>query len=561
MARVFKCLFILLFGAVFGAAARANTLNAASCNASDVQGAINSASEGDTVLIPAGTCTWTSGVTISGKGIILQGAGSGRIVATSSTTLAIGTGTLALTISSSRVDGTYPLGPTSGQTLTVYELGTESNFMTGSVESFNSASGALVMSVTNAGGSCRSNSLSNCKRWLVSTQSSTVIINNNSTTTPLFNITEDTGFDTSVSGIKVAIGTGGAHVINWNYQSGGRPLLLHDCWIQNGTGTNPSGNASLINVNTLRGVIWNCSFDSSPPSMASTGNVNGAISEQDDTNATGNSWTSSSQFGAKDTTGAGNLYVETNDFHAFIFATNTDNNGRQVARYNLYDNSGMFGTHGADTSFYGQRYFEFYNNVGNFNGYNDGTTFNIGRWFYIRGGTFVIHDNTIPNLVSTDYGTKQNLTMTVMNLQRVGGPDGCWGANTSGGAHYHAPRQVGYGYVTGAGQSPNSGGITHDAYTYVGDSEPAYIWNNTSVPLANVDVEDYGNTASDSCEAVNGGSTDTSANYVVLNRDYFNGSTAKPGYTPYTYPHPLSLGKNLSAGPAAPSNLSATVSQ
>ena len=42
------------------------------------------------------------------------------------------------------------------------------------------------------------------------------------------------------------------------------------------------------------------------------------------------------------------------------------------------DNSTL-GTHGADTSNYGQRHFEFYNNTGVFNGYNDGTTFNLAN--------------------------------------------------------------------------------------------------------------------------------------------------------------------------------------
>ena len=69
-------------------------------NRSDVQAAINSAAEGDTVIVPEGTCTWTSGVTISGKGIIVQGAGSGRIIAydNGTETLTIGTGTKTFTI-------------------------------------------------------------------------------------------------------------------------------------------------------------------------------------------------------------------------------------------------------------------------------------------------------------------------------------------------------------------------------------------------------------------------------------------------------------------------------
>ena len=45
--------------------------------APDTQAAINAAASGTTILLPAGTFTWTSGVTISGKPIKVQGAGAG----------------------------------------------------------------------------------------------------------------------------------------------------------------------------------------------------------------------------------------------------------------------------------------------------------------------------------------------------------------------------------------------------------------------------------------------------------------------------------------------------
>lgn len=57
-------------------------INAASCSQSDVQIAINSASSGDTVFVPAGQCTWSSGVTIP-NGVTLIGAGIGNTVISS----------------------------------------------------------------------------------------------------------------------------------------------------------------------------------------------------------------------------------------------------------------------------------------------------------------------------------------------------------------------------------------------------------------------------------------------------------------------------------------------
>jgi hypothetical protein len=61
--------------------AQAATINAASCSRAAVASAIASASPGDTVLVPAGTCSWSGGLSISG--IQLIGAGksaSGTVI-------------------------------------------------------------------------------------------------------------------------------------------------------------------------------------------------------------------------------------------------------------------------------------------------------------------------------------------------------------------------------------------------------------------------------------------------------------------------------------------------
>jgi hypothetical protein len=483
-------------------------------NAADVQAAINAASAGDTVAIPAGTFTWSSGVSISGKGITVTGQGSGRIIAYSTDLLSIGTGSRTLTVQSG-------LTINAGQTLTISEMGTRSNFMRGTVTSYSGT--ALTMNITVSGGSCGSNSLSNCKRWLVSTQATTTIVNN-SGNTDLFAISEDTSRHTEVSGITFAAGTGNAHVFEFFFTSGGQAILLHDCWIQ-GNPNNPpptSGDATMIRVNTNRGVIWNCSFDDSPDCISTLG----AIGVEDSTNATGDSWSSPSNMGSLDTTGQGKVYIEDCDFHCMGFTACTDNNGRMAVRHCLFNHSNV-GTHGADTSFYGQRYFEFYNNTMFFVGYGDGKTFNMMNWFYLRGGTFLACNNNITLQQSQDYGTRSDFNMTVMNLQRNAGPAACWGAGTTGGARYPAPRQVGMGYVTGTGH--DGLGRTNDAYAYVGDREPAYIWGNSR--QLTVGLSDYGTSE---C-----GSPDTTSNYIKAGRDYYSDGTAKPGWSPYTYPHPL----------------------
>ena len=77
--------------------------------------------------------------------------------------------------------------------------------------------------------------------------------------------------------------------------------------------------------------------------------------------------------------------------------------------------------------------------------------------------------------------------------------------------------------------------MTHNCWTRpTVYSEPVYIWNNNQVPVTNVSIIDYGGSA---CT-----NPDSSANYIVSNRDYFNSSMAKPGYVPFTYPNPLTQG-------------------
>lgn len=68
--------FALLLSALFSATTHADTHTAASCSASDVQAAISAASAGDTVAVPAGTCTWSS--LAVNKAVRLQGAGTGQ---------------------------------------------------------------------------------------------------------------------------------------------------------------------------------------------------------------------------------------------------------------------------------------------------------------------------------------------------------------------------------------------------------------------------------------------------------------------------------------------------
>ncbi len=58
--------------------ARAATIQAASCSQAAVATAVNSARDGDTVVVPAGSCSWTANLTITNKMLTIQGAGIGQ---------------------------------------------------------------------------------------------------------------------------------------------------------------------------------------------------------------------------------------------------------------------------------------------------------------------------------------------------------------------------------------------------------------------------------------------------------------------------------------------------
>jgi hypothetical protein len=78
-----ESVILLAVGLLPAAVASANTVTAQSCSSSDVSSAINSAANGDTVVIPNGSCTWTTGINTS-KQIILSGQTKGGVMITDS---------------------------------------------------------------------------------------------------------------------------------------------------------------------------------------------------------------------------------------------------------------------------------------------------------------------------------------------------------------------------------------------------------------------------------------------------------------------------------------------
>ena len=465
---------------------------------SDVQTLINAGADGDTITIPSGSFTWTGAVTLS-KAIHLQGGGSGRVIGRSASSVAIGTGAKTFTTQSG-------LAITAGQTLRIERTGTEVSggvatgtrtWMEGTVTSYTSTS--LVMDIASTAGS------GTHPVWIIIT-SATTTITHSAGANVLLTLTESTAGNVQVSGLRFVTGTGTDDTIRFG--GNGQPVLIHDCYFQS------TSDLDCIQTTRNRGIIYRCSFVAFPFAESQV-----AVHQKNAGAVT--SWTALSTMGTNDTGGTNNLYIEDCDFHAWLNCTDFDDNGKVAMRNCLFNNAGN-GTHGADTSDVGVRHYEVYNSEFVFNGFGSGQTLNLNWWFYLRGGTGVIASNTIPDLSSSDYGNKSEVNAIVMNLQRAGGPNGCYGANVVGN-QYPAPRQVGMGRVTGAS--------TNDSITYAGDSEPLYIWGNSGTCV--LGQSNYGGS---DCTL-----PDSSVDYIVSGRDFFNDGTAKPNWSPYTYPHPLTV--------------------
>jgi len=510
----------LFSGAVLSGAADAATVSAASCRTADVQNAVNGAVSGDTVLVPAGTCEWTTSVSIS-KYVILRGAGGGGYVGRSTTALSVSTGSKTFTTQAG-------LSFVAGETITArYPNFDGVNYMTGTVSSYNGTT--LTLNITGIGGTGAR------PLWVFERPASTTIVNSGVSNwgQGLISITESTAGSIELSGIHFTTGTGslGNHINISNGGSSAYPVLIHDNWFQE-TGKLNEAVANGVN----RGVIYKNSFGATlcaATFLGCTVQVNGALGIILNTYA---SYASPSTLGTLDTTGTNNVYYEDNYFLAFWQAmTGFDDGARAVFRHNILDNSAL-GSHGADTSPIGARLWEVTDNIFYYDNLNPAgcEAYNLNYAFYIRGGTGVIANNTFADINSGQcYGDKSEILIAIQNLRRASTTNSCWGA-TASGIQYPSPRQFGFGYTTGKAGNDSTG-------QYFGDSEPAYIFNNGAAVIA---LQDY---EPNDC----GAGADPISGYVQLNRDYF--TSAKPGYAGYPYPHPLrKAGTLFTAAPPAP---------
>ena len=226
-------------------------------------------------------------------------------------------------------------------------------------------------------------------------------------------------------------------------------------------------------------------------------------------------------------------------------ATDATKGGQIVFRHNTVINSNL-GSHGTEGQRYrGVRKFEFYQNS------LSCTISLMARAVLLRGGTGVIWGNTFAGNDATHTGYVDAIST---DEYRVWDPgqwvpwghcDGTspWDENSQGNG-YAALDQVGRGMcLDQIRNDPPVNQRTGNAAWPRNQSEPVYVWSNTWHQVPN----------NPGFLIVNNQSI------VQTGRDIIdNGNTPKPGYTPYTYPHPLVTGGGGTPTPTPTATATAT---
>jgi hypothetical protein len=341
-----------------------------------------------------------------------------------------------------------------------------------------------------------------------------VTIRNDSGIDGIILVTEAKAGSVEISGLRVLSGSnagpdGTHHHMRVFHASGGKPVLLHDCYFES------NGGALVYSIEwcTNGGVIWNCKFGSNY-------NFAGGIQFK----FPDGTWTTPSTMGTADVNGVANTYVEDCLFTGmYLGCTDFDDNSRTVIRHCTIDNSALY-SHGQDTSPDGARHWEVYDNNFIFTGSGSPPGFpkitfplNLQDWFTVRGGTGIIADNVFPTIPY-----KNAIQMNVYSINRGSHSIPCQ-------TRYPAARQVGQTWIGKGGYSYPGAPMVGSGYA----TDPIYMWGNSGTATTSPNFVGLNQYSPDDC-----GNGQRISDYVQEGRDYILGKP-KPGYAKYPYPHPL----------------------
>jgi hypothetical protein len=267
--------------------------------------------------------------------------------------------------------------------------------------------------------------------------------------------------------------------------NGSKVALISDNYFEVKQRNGNAQDIAIIYWHAQGGVFWNNRFVGTGPGPGGSANPDGASILIKNSPR---QWNTPSTMGDRDTNGLVNVYFEQNTFKNVGQCADVDDHGRAVFRYNDIDGtSGL--THGFSSS-WGGRHVEYYKNDFHVSMNNVNIA---GRYFWLRAGTVVFFDN---------YVAQENRGYSLPDLAQF---------IVEGGGTYPKPRQVGRGWENG------------DV------ADPVYIWNQ-----AGPGAYDVGNNT---------------PGMIQENRDYFVNKGPKPGYAPYTYPHPARNDSGTSHAP------------
>jgi hypothetical protein len=320
------------------------------------------------------------------------------------------------------------------------------------------------------------------------TMTRNVTITHNGGSAKLFQFTTGNTYHCAVAGIRFNEGTGTGNYLSVS-GSGSKVLLVGDCTLQTTSRFGEIEDIAAVAHLALGGVYWNLRIDGSDyPNHPTDDLGNDVASVSIHVKGLERVWQTASTLGTLDTNGNVNVYVEDSTMHLSA-SGDIDDHGRVVVRHSLL-NGVWWETHGFSSS-WGGRSFEFYENTFS-------TTVQprnlAGRYFWARAGHGVMFNNVVNEASTSDYSQPALFTSNV---------EGGTYNMTWDGSTWPKPRQAGCG---------------HNGSAYV--SDPIYFWGNTGDNAAMVS-----------------GTTDTPG--VNIGRDLITTGAEKPGYTPYTYPHPL----------------------